>query len=240
LLELGTATDISKVPNFEGVSLRAAEDVKANIKENPLDYLPYLYLSRVYSTLGSTSSKSPYNDMALEQSMKALEISPTFVRTYYEIAQVYLNKADYASAYEWFKKAAELQPEVGVSYWYLGSVRYAMAGDGGDPAILRDAAKYMTMAINKGYAISEKDGQKLLSIYFGLNDMQNAAQVLEFLMRNFPQKIEYASSAATVYARLGMNQEAIAAARKVIELAGSDQKAIQEAQQFIRNLGGRP
>lgn len=240
LLELGSATDISKIPDFEKVSLRVAEDVKKNIQENPLDYLPYLYLSRVYSTLGSTSSKSPYNDMALEQSMKALDISPTFVRTYYEIAQVYLNKADYLSAYQWFKKAVDLQPEVGVSYWYLGSVRLAMAGKGNDPVILKDAAKLMTMAVNKGYAMSEEDAQQLLDTHLRLNDMANAAQVLELMVKNFPANLEYMRLIADAYANLGRVQDAITAARKVIELANGDQAVIDAATRFIISLGGRP
>ncbi len=240
LLELGSTTDISKIPDFEKVSLRVAEDVKKNIQENPLDYLPYLYLSRVYSTLGSTSSKSPYNDMALEQSMKALDISPTFVRTYYEIAQVYLNKADYLSAYQWFKKAVDLQPEVGVSYWYLGSVRLAMAGKGNDPVILKDAAKLMTMAVNKGYAMSEEDAQRLLDTHLRLNDMANAAQVLELMVKNFPANLEYMRLLADTYANLGRVQDAITAARKVIELANGDQAVIDAATQFIISLGGRP
>ena len=101
-------------------------EVQKNVDENPGDYLPYLYLSRLYITLGKNDSKSSYNDEALKNSMKALEISPTFVRTYYEIAQAYLNKKDNAKALEYFNKALALNPDVGLTLWYVGSVEIDM------------------------------------------------------------------------------------------------------------------
>jgi len=83
----------------------ALAQVKKNITENPIDYLPYLYASRLNIMLGKDDPKSPYNDVALEYSMKALELSPTFVRTYYEIAQAYLNKKDYPNSIKYFQRA---------------------------------------------------------------------------------------------------------------------------------------
>ena len=82
----------------------AISEVQKNADESKQDYLPYLYLSRLNIFLGKNDPKSPYNDMALQNSMKALEISPTFVRTYYEIAQAYLNKNDYNNAVKYFRK----------------------------------------------------------------------------------------------------------------------------------------
>src|SRR3989344_1058267 len=79
-----------------------------------MDYLPYLYISRAYIVLGKSDSTSQFNDLALENSTKALEISPTFIRTYYEVAQAYINKNDYEKAILSFQKAAELNPDLGL------------------------------------------------------------------------------------------------------------------------------
>src|SRR3989344_1625240 len=101
------------------IFLYLIEELKKNIPSQDNDYLPYLYTSRAYIILGKDDPKSEYNDLALENSRKASQISPTFVRTYYEIGQAYINKRDYIKAEESFRKALDLNPKVGLSWWYL-------------------------------------------------------------------------------------------------------------------------
>src|SRR3989344_88258 len=83
----------------------AIDEVLKNVESHPNDYLPLLYLSRLNILLGKNDPNSPYNDKALDYSLQALKLSPTFVRTYYEIGQVYLNKKEFDKAIEAFRKA---------------------------------------------------------------------------------------------------------------------------------------
>src|SRR3989344_1823748 len=111
---VGAGAPSVKEEKIREAHLYAIEQVDKNIEENSIDYLPYLYNSRLNIMLGKDDPASPYNDKALEYSMKALEFSPTFIRTYYEIAQAYLNKKDYPKAIEYFQKAADLNPDTGI------------------------------------------------------------------------------------------------------------------------------
>lgn len=240
LLELSSTADVSKVPNYQQVVLQAIADVQNNTAENPKDYLPYLYLSRLYIILGKGDSHSPYNDLALKASSNALDISPTFVRTYYEVAQAYLNKGDMESAFMWFEKAQKLQPDVAVTYWYMGSVRYQIAAKKNDIAGVREAAVYYETALAKGYSLTESDSQKLVNIFVQLGNMRGVVAIFEQLTTAFPTKTEYWSSLATAYARVGRTQDAIAVARKLIELFPNDSAIKAEAEQYIRSLGGTP
>lgn len=240
LLELSSTADVSKVPDYQQVVLQAIADVQSNTAENPKDYLPYLYLSRLYIILGKGDSRSPYNDLALKASNNALAISPTFVRTYYEVAQAYLNKADLQNAYLWFDKARALQPDVAVTYWYLGSVRYQIAAAKQDPSGIKEAAQFYATALGKGYALTENDAQKLVNIFLQLDNMNGVVVVFQNLTASFPAKSEYWSSLATAYVKVGRVQDAILAARKVIELSSNDADMKAEAERFIRALGGTP
>jgi len=240
LLEVSSSPDIARVPNFTEVVLQAISDVKNNVSENPSDYLPHLYLSRLYITLGKSDSKSPYNDLALKEDNEALRISPTFVRTYYEVGQAYLNKGDLENSFLWFKKAAELQPDVGLTYWYMGSVRYQIALKKDDMAGIREAVGYYGTAISKGYKMTESDGQKLVNIFLQLNDMNGVIAAFQQLTANFPAKAQYWSSLAASYAKVGRTQDAIATARKLIGLFPNDAEIKADADQFIRSLGGTP
>ncbi|MEK9209082.1 MAG: O-antigen ligase family protein [Patescibacteria group bacterium] len=240
LLEVSGSPDIAKVPNFHEVMLQAISDVKNNVAENPQDYLPHLYLSRLYITLGKDSSKSLYNDLALQESARALEISPTFVRTYYEVAQAYINKGDLENAFIWFEKAQKLQPDVAVTYWYMGTVRYQIAAKSQDIAGTKEAVGYFSAALEKGYSLTEGDAQKLVNAFLQVGDMKSVVAVFQNLTVSFPAKSQYWSSLATAYVKIGRIQDAISAARKVIELSSGDAATQAEAEQFIRALGGTP
>ena len=211
-----------------------------NIAESPQDYLPYLYLSRLYITLGKNDTKSPYNDLALKADNEALKISPTFVRTYYEVGQAYLNKGDLENSFIWFEKAQKLQPDVALTYWYMGSVRYQIALQKKDIAGIKEAAGYYKIALAKGYKISESDGQKLVNIFVQLDDMDGVIAMLQQLTVNIPTDAQYWSSLAAAYAKVGRTQEALATARKLIELFPNDVAIKADAEQFIRSLGETP
>lgn len=203
-------------------------EIDKNIAENQIDYLPYLYGSRLNVILGKDDPASPYNDLALSYSTKALELSPTFVRTYYEIAQAYLNKKDYPNAIKYFQKATELNPDVGVSYAYLGAAKI----ENGDLSGADDLERALNS--KNSYAPREVDFQRLINAYLKTNDFARIAWIYEQLIQVNPNEPQYYASLATAYANLGRIDEAVAMARKAVQV---DPSFESDARIFLKSLG---
>ncbi len=214
--------DITKEVEF------TIEKVEELAKERPMDYLPRLYASRMHIILGKESSKSPHNDEALKNSLEALKISPTFMRTYYEVAQGYLNKEDYKTAIEYFKKATELNPDVGLSYWYWGITEMQIGNT-------QRGLELIEIAQNKGYGPDESDLLKLTNVYIKLNDYKKLAEIHEKLVAIAPQKVQYHVSLAVVYSRIGKINEAVREAKIAAQL---DPSFTEDAKAFVQSIGG--
>ncbi len=215
--------------NVRNVYKTAIADVQKNIDEFPVEYLSYLYNARLNIILGKESSKSPYNDEALNLVMRALKISPTFVRSYYELGQVYINKGDLPKAADAFQKALDLNPDVSLSYWYLGVVKLQQGDAGG-------ALVYLTQALDKGYLPAENEYQNLVGLYAKTNDYKHLAMVYEGLTNLKPDNAQYHASLAVVYAKLGRIQDAVDQAHKAATL---DPNFVPEAQKFVQQIGGQ-
>ena len=205
----------------------AAGEAQKNIDENPVDYLPYLYLSRIYITLGKGDPASEYNDRALNASLKAIDLSQTFVRAYYEVGQAYLNKRDFVKAGEYFKKAAELNPDVGLSLWYWAVVEMELGNTG-------NALELIDKVLQSRYALSEADYNKLISIYLEKNDFTRLAWIYGKLTELKPDNPQYRASLAVAYARIGQIDKAVVEAKKAAEL---DPKFEAEARLFVQSMG---
>lgn len=208
------------------VILNVIEEVKKN-ESYALDYLPYLYISRSYIILGKSDPKSPFNDLALENSLKALDISPTFIRTYYEVAQGYLNKKDYPHAIATFQRAADLNPEVGLSWWYVGLTQI----ESGD-----DVHGFETIgkAVARGYVLGENDYLRLIGIYSSRKDYKKTLDLYLQLLKLRPDSAQYHASIAVVYAQLGQIDSAVKDAKIAAQLDPSFEK---DARTFVQSLG---
>ena len=201
------------------------EKVKKIAEARPMDYLPRLYLSRMLIVLGKGNPESPYNDEALKYSLEALDISPTFVRTYFEVAQAYLNKGDHNKAIEYFKKAAELNPDVGLSYWYWG-ITEIQAGN---------VQQGLEIIEQSGYQPSdESDVIRLVNIYVKIGELDKVTPLYEKLVQIKPNNPDYRASLAAAYAREGRIDEAVAQAREAVRI---DPSFEPEARAFVRSLG---
>lgn len=202
------------------------ENVQKNAEENPDDYLPFLYLSRLNIMLGKDDANSKYNDEALRNSFRALEISPTFVRTYYEVSQAYLNKKDYQKAIEYFEKAINLNPEVGITYWYAG-MTYIQFGQ------TQKGLDLVNKAISSGYTLDENDYLRLIDVYVKRNDFKKVTEIYEGLVKIRPNTAQHRASLAVAYARIGEINKAIEQAKIAAKL---DKNFAPEAEAFIRSL----
>ena len=233
LLEVSGSPDVEKIKDFEQIVLRNVEDVKMDVKENPGDYLPLLYLSRLYIMLGRNNPSGPYNDLSLQYSAKALEISPTFVRTYYEVGQAYLNKRDYQHAFEAFKKAADLNPDVALSWWYSGIVDVQLGNT-------KEGLQYITRALDLGYTLSETDALRLVDAYLRNGDLKSVAQIYQQLTTSSPKNVVYWSQLAATYIELGQITDAIQVTRQAMAANPDDATFREQATEFLRQLGTTP
>lgn len=205
----------------------AIVEVQKNANETEQDYLPYLYISRLHIILGKESPSSPHNDEALKNSLKALEISPKFVRTYYEVAQAYLNKKDYENAIKYFQQAAELNPDVGLSYWYLGATLIEI-GD------VEGGLKAVDKAVELGYVFSESDTLRLINLYVKAGDFNKIAALYEQLIKVKPNNPQYRASLAAAYVKIKKIDQAVEQARAAAQI---DKTFEAEARRFVESLG---
>ncbi len=211
----------------EAVIKEAIAETQKNVDENKPDYLPELYVSRLYITLGKKDPASPYNDEALKHSLRALEISPTFIRTHYEIGQAYLNKKDYKKALEYFARAAELNPDVALSHWYVGAIELEHGN-------IQKGLASIDAAIAKGYGLAETDYLYLVGPLLKIGNYERLTWLYEQLTKVAPAKAQYWAPLAVAYARIGRIDNAIAAARKAAEI---DPSFLPEAKAFVEQLG---
>lgn len=224
-------------PSLKEKSVQAAyfvalDEINQNIKENPIDYLPYLYGSRLYIMLGKDDPASAFNDQALAYSTKALELAPKFVRTYYEIAQAYLNKKDLPAALDYFKRAVDLNPETGLSFWYLGAAEL----QSNDPKLNQDALKNMeqSLRVENPFVPNEQEYLRLVDIYLKKQDFAHIAEIYEKIIAINPNNAQHYASLATAYLKLGRLDDAVKTARQAVQV---DPSFEPDARAFLKSIG---
>ena len=139
-----------------------------------------------------------------------------------------MNKKDHANAIKFFQLAADLNPEVGVSYGYLGAAKV----DSGDLSGIQDIEKALTSRYP--YSPRETDYQILLNAYIKTNNFSRIAWVFEILIQRNPNNPQYYASLAAAYANLGRIDDAVAMARKAVQI---DPSFEADARAFVRSLG---
>ena len=214
-------------PEFVNMLKMVIVEIQKNAEENPYDYLPNLYIARLNIILGKDDPKSPYNDEALTYGLKALALSPTFVRTNYEIAQAYLNKQDKTKAAEYFKRAVELNPEVGLSLWYWGIIEF----DRGNEKLGVDL---IGQALDKGFIGSESDYLKMITVFYRKGDYNKLVLLYQKIIVLNPNNPQYHASVAVAYAQVGKIDEAVAEARIAAKLSPEFEP---EARRFVQSIG---
>ncbi len=208
----------------------AVEQEKKNITPDGIasfDYVPYLYMSRMLILLGKDDPKSPYNDQALEIARIAQKLSPKFVRTYYEIAQAYVNKLMYKEAIDTFHEAIQINPEVDISWWYLGLTQI----ESGD---ITNGLLALQKGLELGYDASEQDYMRLINYFAQVGDIQKVSQYYTQLLALEPNKGLYHLKYAFVLQSMRRPDEAATEALKALEL---DPALEPDVQQFLKTIG---
>jgi tetratricopeptide (TPR) repeat protein/O-antigen ligase len=225
VIEASNTKDALSSPKVIDALELAIQEVEKNKKENHDDYLPLLYLARLHIMLGKNDPSSFHNDKAVEESLAALEISPTFVRSYFEVAQAYINKKDYDTAIGYFEEAHELQPDVAVTSWYLGMTYIEMGQVQKGLKFLEDA----------GMSYNATQLLKMIDVYVGQKNYPKVVELYEKVVRQNPDNPQFHASLAVAYAQVGRIDQAVAAAQKAAEL---DPSFAAESQAFIDAITG--
>jgi len=205
----------------------AIREVKKNTENHPLDYIPYLYLGRLYILL--IPEEAGAGEKAEESINKALSINDKNPRVWYELGQAYLSQKKYDEATKTFKQALELNPEVAQSHWFLG-ISYAKAGE------LEEAIKYIEQATEKGYDYKKSVSNiiRLIDIYGRLGDYYKIIDLYKAGIELQPQNAQWHASLAAAYAKIGDYDKAVELALKSAEI---DENFKEEAEAFIKSLG---
>lgn len=207
---------------------KAVDEVRKNQEQYLHDFLPPLYLARLYIMLGKDNPQSPHNDKALESAFASLKLAPQYVRTFFEIGQAYLNKKDYANAEKYFLQARALSPGPTGSVWYLGMF-YVARGE---------VRRGVDLIYESGYYFLSDRGQllRMIELHIELKEFQKMIPLYINLINIDPTNGQYYASLAVAYAKVGDYQRAIATAQLAAKI---DPSLTAEAEAFIRSLPTR-
>ena len=175
-----------------------------------------------------TVHRYAFLDSAIYHLEKAVALHPKYVNGYLNLGLAWFHKKDLDKAGEYFKRAAELNPDVGLSYWYWGVVEV----EKGNTAL---GLEIMEKIISSGkYTPVESDMGRLAGIYLQKNDYNKLAWAYEVLVSINSANPQYHASLAVAYARIGRIDDAVKEAKKAGEL---DSKFEPEARSFVESLG---
>ncbi len=204
-----------------------AKEIKKNIEKYPLDTNPYLYLGRMYILLINADNK--FGVLAEESIRNAVKINDKNPRIWYELGQAQISQKKFQDAFNSFKTALDLNPEVNVSHWLL-AVAASYLGD------YETAAKYLNQAIDKGYSNYQNsitDMMRMVFIYEKVKDYQKVRDIYELAVIEEPNNAQLHASLAAAYAITGDYVRARAAALMSAEIDPNFEK---DAEKFINSL----
>ena len=195
--------------------------------ERPYDNTSALYTARMAVILGRIKGNEKMNDVALALVQRAIDISPAFVRTYFELGQVYLNQSDPEKALAAFQKAADLAPQAPIGYWYVGNVLLELKRKD-------EAIKMIQKAVEGGYAPSKSDYIRLAGLFVKVNDIKNATTIYTSLVKSSPNDPQLRATLAAAYAQIGMIDKAVEQAREIVRI---DPSLKPDAEAFLKTIG---
>lgn len=206
----------------------AIDEVKKNIKIDPLDPIPYLYAARLNEYLSRVNQEKA--EEKLNEAERLLKIAKPLNEKnpyiYFELGQVRIFQGRFEQAIEFFDWGISIRPEVELGYWYKG-VTYLDMGE------VDKGEEFIKQAIEKGYHKNVSDIHRLLRIYVPLKDYPAIIELYLEAIELEPKNAQFYASLATAYKENGEIDKAIETARKVGEL---DPKLKPEADAWIDML----
>lgn len=210
-------------------ALDAAEvEMEKSIEENSLDFRHYLFLGELYVNSHRFSGDTKKLERAQAVSERAVELSPTNQQGYWQLAEVLVGQGKIGEAIPLLKKAAELEPRVGRSHWYL-ALAYKIAGD------YQSAKEAIIEAEENGFYLKDNldNLQRVIDIFQAIGD-DNA--LVTFYLKEIeldPGNTRFWALLAASYANLGQYDKAREAAQRAIEL---NPDMAPQVERFLKSL----
>lgn len=210
----------------------AIEAVKKNIERFPLDTTPYLYVGRMYILLIDEEADTA-GKLAEEFIGKALNLNKKNPRIWYELGQAQLSLDKYEEAYTSFNEALNLNPQVALSYWFLGMTAFETGQY--NSSRYQEAVQLVEKAIAMGYDYksSINDLMRLVQIYNKVGNYSKIVEVYKIAILKQPNNAQIHASLATAYAKIGDYENAKKEALKSAEI---DPDFKSDAEKFINSL----
>ncbi len=189
-LEAGGSPNVPA--DFKDKVIRAAlVELDANIKENPGDPRPYLFLGGLYGRIG-------LSDYALSAFQEALKLSPKKQQIYFEIGDVYLQKGDYKNAVAILEEAFNLDTS-----FHSAAVNLSTAH------ILNGNQEKADQILTKSFGRVEVPDMILVQVYSQVKKYDRLAGIWRAFVKQTPDNFQYRQSLAGAYLLAGDNAMAV-------------------------------
>lgn len=205
----------------------AINEVEKNIEKYPLDTTPYLYVGRMYILL--IDKEAGAGDKAEGYIRKAIDLNKRNPRIWYEMGQAQMSEKKYKEAYESFKIALDLNPDVHFSWWFSAVAAYQIGN-------YDEAASKLDKILGMGYSAYKNsivDMMRMINIYEKVGNYPKIVKLYEMAVEEQPQNPQLYASLAVAYAKVGDFDKARQTASKAAEM---DPKFKDEADKFINSL----
>jgi len=194
------------------------------IKKDPLYSKNYLVMAKIYQLAMN------YDENYIDESISLLEearlLSPHRLAIYNGLAQAYFYKNDFERSIDYLKQGMPYDTNIGRSYYNLG-VMQLLAGE------TNKGKESIVLASGQGYKFSINDYLRLVNIYIGLKEYQEAINCYERAIEINPEEIDFYGSIAAIYKEIGDKERAKEYALKILEI---DPAAKEMVEEFLNSL----
>lgn len=194
--------------------------------ERPQDYGTRFTLGNLF-LLSAIRGRSERFAEADAEFLRAAELSPRRQSTYIQLGNLKLVAGDPAPAIGYYRKAMELDPEVGEPHWHLGR-GLIRAGENEQAALEFDRAWELGFRPKLKTEIREA-----ASLYVEIGNYEMVVALYERAVSVIPGDAQLFAELAVAYAAVGRNDDARNAVRAAVEL---DASFAAEAEEFLEML----
>jgi tetratricopeptide (TPR) repeat protein/O-antigen ligase len=207
----------------------AEEGFKNNLKQEPLNFRPYLFLGEYYRNLYQVTQNKELLNLGEETLRRAMELSPKNQQVYWALGQTLVFQGKNEEAVGNFQKAVNLEPRLALSHWYLFLVyknqsKYELA--------LQEFKRADELGYNWKKDLNNL--KSVIELYRNLKDNNSLIAVVEEGVKNFPQDAYLLSNLADIYATAGEREKAKETAEKILKLRPDLSDQIEA---FLKSLG---
>ena len=176
LMSIIDANALTKVPFWKDWYALVKKVTDDHLKDHPNNTHPHFIYARFLQSFAKAVPEDA--KLAEEQYKIAIETSPTRQQLYFSLARLYLEQGKKQEAYETFKKAVELDGEVGESLWYAGLTQMFDLGQ------MEEGAKLVTQStkVQAPYQLKDVREATALSIAAStVGDVETFKKMLDLL-----------------------------------------------------------